>query len=205
MYDDVYFASFGRKYIYGRLTSHDKKSSTFDLGLTDLQRKQNSCKEFILVTIQDKLNLDTHTTSNDSISLPRGSYAIKSESLLLSVTLSKILNVCERDRRGLSSSLCIPIFLAYYNKPNFRLHVYKLDCLRKVSLHLQRKCLTFTMLQCICAAPSLQYCCLPKTLKVLKNVINFAQSVLCYVMCIVSGNLVVLSVEKFRDAFRVGH
>ena len=39
----------------------------------------------------------------------------------------------------------------------------------------------------------------------IKNVINFAQSVLCYVMCLVSGNLVVLSVEKFRDAFRVGH
>lgn len=71
MYDDVYFASFGRKYIYGRLTSHEK-SSTFDLGLTDLQRKQNSCKEFILVTIQDKLNLDTHTTSNDGISLSLG-------------------------------------------------------------------------------------------------------------------------------------
>lgn len=71
MYDDVYLASFGRKYIYGRLTSH-KKSLTLDLGLTDLKRKQNSCNEFILVTIQDKLNLDTRTTSNDSISLSLG-------------------------------------------------------------------------------------------------------------------------------------
>ena len=71
--------------------------------------------------IQDKLNLDTHTTSNDSISLPRGSYAIKSENLLLSVTLSKILNVCERDRRGLSPSLCISDILSLLQQAQFSL------------------------------------------------------------------------------------